>query len=123
MADSPQTPNPHKQGKGKVNISVHARAEVAGYIDARADRLDWTRSKFTGIIVQWWLAQGAPPIHQAELLHPEIPVTPEVILGIDLTKFPISGSNQPFPTRDQDKPLKPASSGAGVARNYLSVGK
>jgi hypothetical protein len=112
-----------KQGKGRKNVNVHSRIAVADYMEQRGARMDWSLSKYAMGVINWWLAQGAPPVHQAEVLQPEIPLTPDVLEGLDVTKIPLQGSTQPFPTRDQDKPLKPASSGAAVARNYLSVGK
>jgi hypothetical protein len=53
-------------GEGKDNLTAHTTQRIKGYVYRRSLRLDLTMSKFTGLLIQWWLDQGAPPVSEAD---------------------------------------------------------
>jgi len=52
-----------KPGKGKATLSVsNAPLELVSVIEQRRAPLGWTKSQFTLAVLQYWQAQGCPPV-------------------------------------------------------------
>ena len=52
-----------KPGKGKGQLSIaNAPLELIATIEARRAALGWTKSQFTLAVLQYWQAQGCPPV-------------------------------------------------------------
>lgn len=54
-------------GEGKDNLTAHTTRRIKSYVIARGRRLDITASKFTSLLLDWWLAQGAPGVSPADI--------------------------------------------------------
>jgi hypothetical protein len=52
--------------KDKACISGVAAKTAVELIKARADALSMTPSKFLGLLVEWWVKGGAPPLNKAD---------------------------------------------------------
>lgn len=55
-------------GKGKQQIAFGVPNDVITIIDARAEALGWTRSRFASEVLLRWHEQGCPPITEADRL-------------------------------------------------------
>lgn len=69
---STRLPSP-KQDRASGQLVSVIPHEWEEYIEARAAALKWNKSKFTHHMVRWWMAQGAPSIHPADLPIDPVP--------------------------------------------------
>jgi hypothetical protein len=53
-------------GKGKKNLTANVDERVRAYVILRGAAGEYTASKMGGMIIRWWLAQGAPPVIEGE---------------------------------------------------------
>jgi len=51
------------RAKNAGTLSAHVSNEIIVTIRNRAAPLNWTPSKFTALILEKWLNDGAPPVH------------------------------------------------------------
>lgn len=56
-----------KLGKGKSLLAANVDSKVHAYVTLRAKHNEWSGTKMTGMILKWWLAQGAPTVVEGEL--------------------------------------------------------
>ena len=60
-------------GTGKKIINAQTTDARAGYIQARATRLNWTKTKAVTRIVEMWFESGCPPLSHPDMLLPKLP--------------------------------------------------
>jgi hypothetical protein len=53
-------------GKGKVSLSSQTTKARRDYMDVRAARMSWKRSKVVELLIARWFADGAPALCPAE---------------------------------------------------------
>ena len=58
-------------GKGKEIIGFAAPSETVAYVIARAERLDQSKAWVMNRILEYWIAQGAPAMSEADSALPE----------------------------------------------------
>ena len=55
-------------GKDRVFLGASAPKTLGIIIDERRNSLGWSRAKFTLAILELWMAQGSPPVSEADRL-------------------------------------------------------
>ena len=55
-----------KTGKGMVPLSSQTSEFKRAYLDARADRLNWSRSEVLTKVIDYWMATGAPALSELD---------------------------------------------------------
>lgn len=58
---------------GKEQITFQLPTEQGAYIAKRAERLNWTKARFMGRLIDTWLEKGAFPVHETDELLPRLP--------------------------------------------------
>jgi hypothetical protein len=54
------------KAKDAETLSVHASKDNVAIITARAELLSMSKSKFAALIIDRWVAEGAPPVSPAD---------------------------------------------------------
>lgn len=62
-----------KTGTGMNSASAYLSVEKIAYVQARADRIQWTRTKYMGAIVDYWIKAGCPNVDAVENSFPPLP--------------------------------------------------
>lgn len=57
-------------GFGKAIIATHLLAAKRDYIKSRADYMGWSQSMMFDKIIDYWLSNGAPPLHGRDKVTP-----------------------------------------------------
>jgi hypothetical protein len=57
-----------KIGKGKKQFGVVLSSPLARHIEGRAKSLGFTSSRYTAMIIEYWAAQGHPPVSEPDRL-------------------------------------------------------
>lgn len=65
-------------GKGKTQLGVTLDARRAAYVMVRGRAGEYAASKMVGMIVRWWLEQGAPAVIDGEPGAARYPWEPNV---------------------------------------------
>lgn len=55
-------------GLGKEVVSASVPVALARLIEARAERMGWTKSKYASLLIQRWYDEGCPAVHPNEAL-------------------------------------------------------
>lgn len=53
-------------GKNRVFMGASAPKELVALIDARSEALGWSRAQYMLAVIEWWCANGAPPIGRTD---------------------------------------------------------